>query len=610
MSADEETSSLFLVCERFNQTLTGVLNEEGRWRLGLETAEKFGLGMLVMELCEVVMNFHSRGVVFGCLGLDCFSFDMYGHYLLDLNNVLVKSKILYKEIEYFDKAQGCLSPEVFLALHGGNFSFDRGSDVWSLGCMLSMIIIGDAELATELFEDSKCLLLKGNSEMFADSCLSQYEVWREKVTSKLEALLTGTKLDPLFPVLSSCLQYHIESRSKVRDIWYCIRRHFGAVPTDNVTCDEIKEKESKYELVSCLFIGSMGYVPKVTGGVTQQLDDAIVSENVSEVGLAGSRATNADKLQQEEVDGDSAKSLLDGTFQFDVLQGHHDCITSLAVGGGYLFSSSFDKTVGVWSLQDFSHIKSLKGHEHRVMAMVVVDEPEPLCISGDNGSGIFLWRIGTSVGEELVQKWYEHNDWRYSGIHSLAISGEYLYSGSGDKSIKAWSLQDYSLVCTMTGHNSTVSSLAVANGVLYSGSWDGTIRLWCLSDHSLLSVLGDDTKGAIVPILSLSVNRHFLVSAYENGSIKIWKDDAFVRSVQIQDGPVLAVHMNMQWLFTGGWNRSINVQELTENELQIDIKPVASITCDSVIASLISWRGKLFAGFSNKEIKVFYYGTK
>lgn len=90
-------------------------------------------------------------------------------------------------------------------------------------------------------------------------------------------------------------------------------------------------------------------------------------------------------------------------------------------------------------------MRSLKGHEHRVMSMIVMDETQPLCISGDSASGIFVWRIDASFGQELQQKWYEHNDWRYTGIHSLAISGGYLYTGSGDKSIKAWSLQVDSL---------------------------------------------------------------------------------------------------------------------------------------------------------------------
>lgn len=77
------------------------------------------------------------------------------------------------------------------------------------------------------------------------------------------------------------------------------------------------------------------------------------------------------------------------------------------------------------------------------MAILVLDGTNmPICISGDSGSGIFLWNIGASLGQEPCKKWYEHNDWRYSGIHSLALSTTgFLYTGGGDKSIKAWSLQ-------------------------------------------------------------------------------------------------------------------------------------------------------------------------
>lgn len=615
MNLDEEASALFLVCEMFNQTLASVLNDEGAWGLGMETIEKFDFGMVGMELCEVVMRFHSEGVVFGCLGVDCFSFDAYGHCLLNLNNVLVKAKRLLRGIEDdkpdSKKTLELLSPEVFIALHEGSFSLDQGSDVWSLGCILVMILAGGGEFTMELLEDFHCLLMKGDRRNLADVCLSQYDVWREKVICKLDSALMGMKFQPLFQMLSSCLQYNLESRPQVRHLWCCIRSHFIKIPAEIVVAsDESEEKKSKENLVSCLFIGNTGRAPSEAGGVSQQQGTSSPSENVPEVGWAGSCETNMDQLKQELVDGEFAKCQQGGGFQFDTLQAHQDCVTGLAVGGGYLFSSSFDKTVGVWSLQDFSHVRSLKGHEHRVMAMVVMDETQPLCISGDSGSGIFVWRIDTPLGQELQQKWYEHNDWRYSGIHSMAISEGYLYSGSGDKSIKAWSLQDYSLACTMTGHNSTVSSLVVANGVLYSGSWDGTIRLWCLSDHSLLSVLEDDSAGSFVPILSLCVDRQFLVSAYENGSIKIWKDDAFVRSGKIQDGAIFAVHMDKKWLFTGGWSKSINIQELSENELQMDISPTASITCDSIITSLFSWRGMLFVGFSNKEIKVYYYATK
>jgi WD40 repeat protein len=88
-------------------------------------------------------------------------------------------------------------------------------------------------------------------------------------------------------------------------------------------------------------------------------------------------------------------------------------------------------------------VHCLKGHEHKITAIVVVDnDSHSLCISGDSGSGIFVWRVDSTLKEEPLNKWYEHNDWLYRGVNCLAVSGTgYLYTGSRDKTIKAWSLE-------------------------------------------------------------------------------------------------------------------------------------------------------------------------
>lgn len=76
------------------------------------------------------------------------------------------------------------------------------------------------------------------------------------------------------------------------------------------------------------------------------------------------------------------------------------------------------------------------------MAVVYVDEEEPLCISGDSGGGIFVWGIAAPLRQDPLRKWNEKKDWRFSGIHSLAVSKSHsLYTGSGDRTIKAWSLK-------------------------------------------------------------------------------------------------------------------------------------------------------------------------
>lgn len=318
---------------------------------------------------------------------------------------------------------------------------------------------------------------------------------------------------------------------------------------------------------------------------------------------------SGDGAEEGKLDKDFVGRLSEGKIKSKDLRGHQDSVTGLAVGGGFLFSSSLDKNIHVWSLKDFSHVHTFKGHQDKVTALIYIKGVETVCVSGDGGGGIFVWSTSFPLEEQPLRKWYEPKDWRYSGIHALAYSEDgYVYSGSGDNTIKAWSLQDGKLVCTMTGHKSVVSTLVVLNGVLYSGSWDGTVRLWSLSDHSFLTVLGEETQGIVKSILSLAADEGTLVAAYQNGDIQIWRDDTSMKSMQIQSSAILSVALNGKWLFTGGWDRTVNIQELSGDEISLECTHVGSIPGSSVVTSLLYWEGKLFAGFADKIIKVYYSG--
>jgi len=59
------------------------------------------------------------------------------------------------------------------------------------------------------------------------------------------------------------------------------------------------------------------------------------------------------------------------------------------------------------------------------------------------------------------------------------LGDEMVVSGSFDKTIKIWSIQNGSCLQTLSGHNASVSTLAVlADGTLLSGSFDNTIKVW------------------------------------------------------------------------------------------------------------------------------------
>nr|XP_043635180.1 uncharacterized protein LOC122606284 isoform X2 [Erigeron canadensis] len=554
--------NLYLVCE-YKARDTSLLNVVVSQQEDLST-----FGIIGMELCETVMKLHDYGLVCGCCSLSCFCIDRFGHIVIGLNQVYMVGERLQnmtaQAVSFaHDNSQSLESdftnalfeihafpsPELlveFVQKQGIHFEFDKStctagysSDVWSIACILIWFLVGKS-FADETYAFLSSFIheyINGNT----CDCENLFVGWLDKVSGFLDNRL-GSDHVSIKELLCKCLCHDPGTRPPVIDVWKYMRGLIIKPKFDIIAITE--EKSTNTHKCHCLLLGDLLWSSKKTNKV----DDR-------------SSMMNDSTHENLVVESDVIEGLRKTSLACTELKGHLDCISGLAVGGGFLFSSSFDKTVEVWSLQGFNHVHTLKGHEHKVMAVVFVDSKPPLCISADNGGDIFIWGITLPFEEKPFRKLNEEKDWRYSGIHALAVSSSgYFYTGSGDKSIKAWSMHDYSLSCTMTGHNSVVSALVVCNEVLYSGSWDGTIRLWCLSDHSPLALLGEEAPGASV--LSLSAYTHTLVAAYENGSIKVWYKDKPLNSISAHSSSIFSICMEGQWIFSGGWNKTILVQAM------------------------------------------------
>ncbi|KAI6690970.1 hypothetical protein NL676_027798 [Syzygium grande] len=609
---------LYLVCERLNgqvlQDFGELLQFDGVDGNNASNDWVSSFAITGTEICEGVSSLHKEGLIAGCLGLSCMKIDEFGHACIDLNEVLVTerkvarvageyvsdgkridNKELHKIFRELLENDALLSPEVLFELlrrwdaklddSGSSYLIGYGSDVWVLGCMLIRLLMGAA------FPGETWNVREEDDSDFS----VLYINWLEKIGSLLEKKVTSHFVS-LRLVLLECLNLDPQTRPLITDVRKCIRELIvGYQFCDGGIEEKVVREDPEFH---CLILG------KICRMAWKSSDTRRKELHGSEHACGADNRTGKVGVYKELADGLSEQSV-----KCIDMRGHLDCITGFAVGGGFLFSSSFDKTVQVWSLRDFSHVHSFRGHEHKIMAVIYADGEQQLCVSADSGSGICVWKIHSPMMEEPLKKWYEQKDWRYSGIHALAYSRNgYLYTGSGDKLIKAWSLQDCTLSCSMDGHKSVVSTLVAFNGVLYSGSWDGTVRLWCLGDHSPLAVLGEDIPGSMSPVLSITGERHFLVAVHENGSIKVWKNDVYIKSAKVHNSAIFAVSLEGKWLITGGREKTINIQELSGDELHVDIRPVGSIPCGSVVTALLSWQGKIFVGCANRSAKVYYSG--
>ncbi|KAK7410624.1 hypothetical protein VNO78_01563 [Psophocarpus tetragonolobus] len=609
--SDGVEGPLYMVCESQRANLSDkfghlgdgfVAVNEGAFEF--DQSRIFSFLMIGRGICEAVLALHLEGLVAGCLGLSCFSFDDLGGICVDLNEALLMGRSFVNALSAKPNEEAmckdCFENELFVGpevlcelLHKSStapdsghsrYSIGYGSDVWSLACVLLRLLIGNAlpRHSLEMKEEN------------GGDVSASYMRWVEKVSSVLENKL-GSEYLSLRQILCKCLDVNPGNRPDVVDVRKCILDMLVKAQFDFFGNLEVTIRRNSTG--RCLVLGELCMLLKERSNepTEHELQDKESNEKPNSV------QDGNDKSDEE-----FAAGLPRGMTQIKDLRGHLDCISGLALGGGYLFSSSFDKTVQVWSLQDYSHLHTFRGHENKVMALVYVDEEEPLCISGDSGGGIFIWGIAAPFRQEPFRKWYEKKDWRYSGIHSLAVSKNHsLYTGSGDRTIKAWSLKDETLICSMTGHTSVVSTLAVCDEVLYSGSWDGTVRLWSLNDHSPLTVLGVDTPAEIKSVLSITVDRHLLVAAHENGCIKVWRNDVFLDSKALHNGAIFAMSMQGKCLFTGGWDKNVNIQELSGDDFELDVKAYGSIPCTAVATAILCSQGKLYIGYADKSIKVY-----
>ena len=108
------------------------------------------------------------------------------------------------------------------------------------------------------------------------------------------------------------------------------------------------------------------------------------------------------------------------------------------------------------------------------------------------------------------------------------ISKIILASGSDDRSIKIWNIEDRSIMSTLSGHKEGVTALCnVSEGVLVSGSEDNSLIIWSKSPpesstYSLTQVLTGH-KSCIRGIIR--VNNREIVSGEYDGEIMMWDID-------------------------------------------------------------------------------------
>lgn len=189
---------------------------------------------------------------------------------------------------------------------------------------------------------------------------------------------------------------------------------------------------------------------------------------------------------------------------------HISVVKCFAYRPSELFSGSIDTTVIRWNATSGAYRSQYRGRNKKLRALAAW---KSFVISAGEDIEINIWDASIDSVEPLAV-FTEHT----LAINCLAIYDDSLYSGSSDKTVKQWNLQNFTMTTMFEGYPETMVSLTADQSFIYASGFTGDIYQWNVSSSDLTGIFAGHSND----VEGLKLVNSLLFSGSRDRTVRAW----------------------------------------------------------------------------------------